>query len=157
MYKTIQWKEFASSQSCKTLREYRHGWYHDRLLHQLKDPYMRIIRKCRLGQSELAQHSFFHNPEASNTCQHCHMQQPETLSHFFLQCPAHAQHRSKYLASISPILKELELPQNQVKSFLGFNDRMTSKFYCRETRCKRKRLYEHTCDFMRNTKRFRFV
>ena len=156
-YETIQWSRFTSTPRCKTLREFRCGWYHDRLLHQLKDPYMRIIRKCRLERSELALHSFYRNPKASKICKCCDMKVEESLSHFFLECPAFVEQRSSYFTLINPILKELDVPQNHVKSFLGFNDHMTSREYCFKTRCLRRRLYEHTCNFIRNTKRFKFV
>ena len=61
----LQWDQFLQDSPNNILTQYRDSWYHDPLLHQLNDPFMRIIRKCRLGVSELRSHSWFHNQNRS--------------------------------------------------------------------------------------------
>merc|ERR1711951_258312 len=100
------------------------------------DPYMRVIRKCRLGRSELAAHSYLLNEGLSKMCTHCKMQTSESLSHFLLHCPTYTKQRSKLFTLVNSILKELGLERKCVKSLLGINDGMRSKKHCQRTKNK---------------------
>ena len=42
-----------------------------------------------------------------------------------------------------------------VKSLLGFDDRLTSKEFYKKSKETRKQLYLHTCNFLKNTNRFK--
>ena len=156
VYETTQWDEFTRSSACKTLKKFRSGWYHDPLLHQTKNPYMRVIRKCRLGKSELRAHSHFHEPCKGKICTECKLNQPESLEHYFLKCPAYNAQRKRYFDEVQPILSKLGHP-TEVKFLLGFDDRLTSKKFSAGREPIRKRLYLSTCRFMKSTKRFKFV
>lgn len=138
------------------LTRFRESWYHDALLHEIQNPYMRIIRKLRLGVSELKSHSWYHNPQKSTKCQHCHTHQDETLEHFFEVCPAFASQRSQFVEKITPILNSLKLPIT-VASFLGFDKKLEGKRYAKHSKSLRQRLYQCTCDFLKSTSRFEFV
>ena len=157
MYQTVQWENFSMGDKYITLRDMRGGWYHDRLLHEKKDPYMRIIRKCRLGRSELASHSFYNNIETGKRCCFCNQNKIETLNHFFFECPRFCSQRSQFLKNVNPLFKKLGLPQNHVSSCLGFNPQLVSNNYRKNTRAMRSRLYDYTCDFLRQSQRFKFV
>ena len=152
----LQWDQFLQDSPNNILTQYRDSWYHDPLLHQLNDPFMRIIRKCRLGVSELRSHSWFHNQNRSKKCQHCSLQQEETLNHFFHVCPAYSEQRIQFLSNVNPILEELDLSPT-VKSLLGFDHRLKSKRFSKSHLSLRRRLYQYTCEFLRSTGRFRFV
>ena len=124
--------------------------------HEIKDPYMRLIRKCRLGRSELACHSVFFN-NSGKLCTNCNLNEDETLEHFFLKCPKFKEQRTVLLKNIGLVTKRLGLSPNRVKTLLGFDSRLTSKCYRRDKVRLRRQLYKHTCKFMRDTKRFQFV
>ena len=156
VFQKAQLKSFNQDFPMHTLSQFRKSWYHDCLLHRMSDPYMRIIRKCRLGVSELRDHSWFHTPERSKKCPHCHTQQNETLEHFFLHCPTFTVQRNHYLNAITPILRGLNLPIT-VGSFLGFDSNLEHKNYSSQQLSLRRRLYTHTCEFLRLTQRFQFV
>ena len=152
----FQWKEFCNTRH-GTLSKFREGWYHDPLLHEIRDPYMRLIRKCRLGVSELACHSHHRDPSCSKLCKHCTLNVPEDLRHYFFQCPAFSQHRMNFLTRIKPLLGRLGLSQGEVGPILGFPSGSASKRYFKTHRSDRRQLYLETCKFMRLTQRFRFV
>ena len=155
-FQNLQWNEFTSTSLRNPLTRFRDAWYHDPLLHQIQNPYMRIIRKCRLGVSELRAHSWFFDPSKSRKCNHCHTQHDETLEHFFLKCPAFATQRTHFLKRIVPILKTLSLPIT-VASFLGFDKNLVCKRYSKRHGPVRRRIYRATCDFLKHTKRFTYV
>ena len=157
LYQHIQWGDFSNSSGCDMLRRHRGGWYHDPLLHELKDPFMRVIRKCRLGRSELAIHSFYHEPKGDKNCTFCNQRKIESLNHFFFKCPRYSKERSLYFEKVKPLFRKLGLPQDHVSSCLGFNQRLGSKKYRIQTKSLRTSLYKHTCDFLRQSNRFRFV
>ena len=138
VFQKAQLKSFNQDFPMHTLSQFRKSWYHDCLLHRMSDPYMRIIRKCRLGVSELRDHSWFHTPERSKNC------------------PAFAVQRNHYLNAITPILRGLNLPIT-VGSFLGFDSNLEHKNYSSQQLSLRRRLYTHTCEFVRLTQRFQFV
>ena len=156
VYQKVQWNQFEKSTKCSTLQNFRCSWYHDPLLHQLKDPMMRIIRKCRLGVSELLVHSHHLNPFGGKVCPHCNSQKYESLKHFFLECSAFEKQRCKLIRKVKPILKKLGLPLT-AKSLLGFDDRLTSIQHRKSSHSDRISLYSHTCEFMRSTNRFEYI
>ena len=151
-----QWKEFCNSRK-GTLSSFREGWYHDNLLYSIRDPYMRLIRKCRLGVSELACHSHYRDPSCSKICAQCNLGVSEDLQHYFFECPAFHTHRKIFLNRIKPLLDNLGLPQGEVAPVLGFPEGSASKRYFKTHMSDRKQLYLATCTYMRSTQRFQFV
>mgnify|MGYP004021405239 CR=1 FL=1 len=154
-FQDLQESIFRRDYPNHTLCQYRKSWYHDSLLHRFRNPYMRLVRKCRLGVSELRSHSYYLN-QGSKICPHCHTQQEETLEHFFLSCPAFIPQRTEYLAKVTPLLRELNLPIT-VASFLGFDHNLEHRNYSSQQLSLRRHLYRHTCDFFRLTNRFKFL
>ena len=125
--------------------------------HILLYPYMRLIRKARLGVSELASHTHYMNLSQSRICPHFKLNHFESLNHFFFECPAYSQQMAVFIEKISPILDELGLPNDKVSSFLGFPQGSASKRYFQSNRDTREKLYLQTCRFMETSQRFRFV
>lgn len=93
-YPLQQWKTFQRPNPRHTLSLLGSDWYHDELIHTITHPYMRLLRKCRLGVSELASHSSFLLSSALKICQQCQQQNNETLTHFFFDCPSFSTHDS---------------------------------------------------------------
>ena len=155
-FQGYQWSQFVKAFPRHTLSNYRKCWYHDPLIHQMTDPYMRIIRKLRLGVSEICSQSWFHNENRSKICTYCSLQQVENLNHFFLVCPAFTEQRSQLNASVDSILNDLNLDFS-VASLLGFDHRLKSKNFSKSHTSLRRQLYQSTCNFLRSTGRFRFV
>ena len=152
-----QWNRFKKNSSNHVLLSLRGGWFHDPLLTEIKHPYMRLIRKARLGVSELASHTHYMNASCNKICPHCHLNKLEDLDHYFLECPAYTQQRSEFLEKITPLLDELGLPNDRVSSFLGFPTGSASKRYFQCHRDTRRKLYLQTCHYMEASKRFQFV
>ena len=123
------------------LSSFREGWYHDNLLYSIRDPYMRLIRKCRLGVSELACDSHHKNPSYSRICTQCNLGVPEDLQHYFFECPAFSTHRKDFLTRVRPLLASLGLPQGKVAPVLGFPKGSASKRYFKINRSVRQQLY----------------
>ena len=155
-YEALQWNMFQSSSDCATLRKYRRNWYYDPLLFEIKNPYMRLIRKCRVGRSELACHSGFRY-STGRLCTNCNLKEDETLEHCFLKCPKFKQQRSALFKAIEPVAKDLGLSHKSVKTLLGFDCHLVSKQYRRDKVLLRRQLYNHTCKFMQDSNRFQFV
>ena len=155
-FQGYQWSQFVKAFPRHTLSRYRKCWYHDPLIHQMTDPYMRIIRKLRLGVSEICSQSWFHNENRSKICTYCSLQQVENLNHFFLVCPAFTEQRSQLNASVDSILNDLNIDFS-VASLLGFDHRLKSKNFSKSHASLRRQLYQSTCNFLRSTGRFRFV
>ena len=139
------------------LNTLRGGWYHDPLLSEIKNPYMRLIRKARLGASELLGHTPYMSQSGSKICTHCQSQCTEDLHHYFFQCSAFDSQRTKFLERIDPILQDLGLPSHQVASVLGFPQGSASKLYFSSNKDLRKQFYLETCRYMRLTQRFSYV
>ena len=156
LFNDIQWDQFVKNSPKLTISRYRGAWYHDPLIHQIDDPYMRIIRKLRLDVSEISSHSWFRNQNKSKKCPHCCLDQEETLAHFFLICPGFSRQRAQFHDNVVPILNDLSLPYS-VSSFLGFDQRLKSKHFSKSHSSSRRRLYKATCDFLQSTGRFKFV
>ena len=156
LFNDIQWDQFVKESPKLTLSQQRGAWYHDPLIHQMNDPYMRIIRKLRLDVSEIYSHSWFRSQCKSKKCPHCSLDHDETLAHFFLICPAFSGQRAKFRDNVIPILNDLSLPYS-ISSFLGFDQRLKSKNFSKSHMSNRRRLYQETCDFLRSTGRFKFV
>ena len=154
---STQWNDFETNFPNHILHSFRKGWYFDPLLTGIRDPYMRLIRKARLGVSELASHTHYMCQSKSKACTHCDSGSHETLHHFFFECSAYDSQRAKFLNTVRPILSELGLPFDQVWPLLGFPRGAASKRYFHTHKHLREQLYSETCDFMRKTSRFRFV
>jgi len=104
----------------------------------------------------LANDSHYMNLDGSKQCSHCTRDAVESLEHYFLKCTTFAKQRKTLISNVSPLLKSLGLPLN-VKSLLGFDDRLASASYRKISKTIRAMLYKHTCAFMRSTNRFKFV
>ena len=118
---------------------------------------MRLIRKARLGASELLGHTPYMSQSGSKICTHCQSQCTEDLHHYFFQCSAFNSQRTKFLERIDPILQDLGLPSHQVSSVLGFPQGPASKRYFSSNKDLREQLYLETCRYMRLTQRFSYV
>ena len=153
----LQWNDFTTTSPNHILATMRGGWYRDPLLTELKDPFMRLIRKARLGVSELASHTPYMSQSKDRTCFQCSSNAIESLHHFFFECDGFRQQRVDFLSAINPILDELALPRNKVASVLGFPTGTASKGYFKYHRELREKLYLETCKYMRLTQRFSFV
>ena len=153
----IQWEGFLSTSPNHILGTFRGGWYHDPLLTEIKDPYMRLIRKARLGVSELASQTHYLSQSKSRICSHCQSNSIEDLHHYFFECSAYDSQRASFLDSVRPLLYSLGLPQGKVAPILGFPQGPASKRYFQTHSVTRKQLYLETCKYMRSTQRFRFV
>ena len=152
-----QLREFRRSSPNHILNTLRGGWYHDPLLIEIKNPYMRLVRKARLEASELLSHTPYMSQSGSKICTHCQSNNTEDLHHFFFQCTAYNSQRVEFLERINPILRDLGLPLNDVSSVLGFPQGPASKRYFSSNKCLREQLYLETCRYMRLSQRFSYV
>lgn len=87
---------FTGPMGCKKLSKLRGPIrYHDSLLYSMRDPWMRQLRKLRLGVSDLLDHTHFLN-EFIRNCTRCNSGE----EHFFIRCTAHAIPRMKYFCKL---------------------------------------------------------
>ena len=156
-YRKSQWDAFITHHPEHALSQRRTEWYHDDLIHTIKHPYMRLVRKCRLGASELAAHCAFLQPSKTGICTHCDMGINETSHHFIFDCPAFSSQRSDYFRLVRPLLKSMSIGSITVSSCLGFHPSIRSKIYRKRTRNTRREVLIRTCEYFKATGRFKYV
>ena len=146
-----QINSFVSAKSCQKLRQLRENkWYGDSLLHSMKEPLMRQVRKLRLGVSDLLDHTHFLN-DSSRMCTRCTLGEIESCDHFFLRCSAYSAHRADYFIKLKTLgVTDFE----SARSMLGINKKLVSKLYRKNTINTRRRILQCTLEFMKVSKRF---
>jgi hypothetical protein len=146
-----QISRFASPKGCRKLSRLRENkWYSDSLLHSMRDPLMRQVRKLRLGVSDLLGHTHFLN-DSSRICTRCSLGEIESCDHFFLRCSAYSVHRVDYFQT----LKTLGVTDfGSARPMLGINKKLVSKAYRKKTINTRRCILRSTLDFIRVSKRF---
>jgi len=146
-----QISRFASAKGCRKLSRLRENkWYGDSLLHSIRDPLMRQVRKLRLGVSDLLGHTHFLN-DSSQICTRCSLGEIESCDHFFLRCSAYSVQRVDYFRQ----LKTLGVTDfGSARPMLGINKKLVSKAYRKKTINTRRRILRKTFDFIQVSKRF---
>ena len=124
-------------------------WYHDKLVHETSDPWMRQLRKIRLGVSELLDQTYFFD-KTSRVCTSCSAGQIETIDHFLLHCQAYSSIRTPFLQEV----KNLGVDATDFKILLGFDPKLKSKSYQKRTFNTRKNILQKTLRFLSDSGRF---
>jgi len=123
--------------------------YHDDLLHSIPNPWMRQLRKIRLGVSRLLDHTHFMNQNA-RICSKCDCNMNETPEHYFFKCKAYSNIRKPFLKT----LQNLEVKKPSVGLVLDFDKRLQCKTYKKRTRPLRPKILRNTLKFIQDSKRF---
>ena len=130
----------------------RHSsWYHDPLVLSIDHPSMPRLRELRLLVSDLGCHAQRRNGLETPNCDTCN--HPETCQHYLLECKKFSEPRSKLLRNITPLLAELNC-ELSASSVLGFFDFLSSKTREKNTRNARRKLLNHTLEFITESNRF---
>ena len=154
LIKKQQFTQFVQSRYGRVLKSLRRKWYHDSLIHEMTHPLMRIIRKLRLGSSELRDHSFYLNG-GDRTCPKC-QRGKETLDHYFFVCPSYKSQREIFISKCIPWVRKLNETVS-VRTVLGFHEKLINPKFAQTTKHIRKKLLQETIDFISKTDRFKYV
>ena len=142
----------SKSGFCFWLR--RGGYYRDQAIMRLSTKGSRLLRKIRLGVSELAEQSHSKNLSASSTCRFCTRNAEETPSHFLLHCPAFDKHRQPFLKKVRPLLHKCGLTLS-AQNLLGMSQTLVKPSVEKSTRTLRENILSQTALFIFKTKRFK--
>ena len=141
---------YMGRKGCKKLsRLTGRFWYHDKLLHETETPWIRQLRKLRLGVSRLADHNS-HIEAKPKTCLLCDIGENETVTHFLLHCKAHVGPRRRLLQG----LKKMGVKRPTVSLLLGFDLQLTSKVFRKRSFRKRRDILQMTLCFLQDSQRF---
>ena len=152
----LDWIEKLQMESFQTGKgSYRRlrgtGWHWDPLVYSLDNPQMRLLRKLRLGVSELAAHCFFLN-KGDKKCRNCVSSEDEDLKHYFFDCLKYSKIRTdmhKELHNIWGVDIDLSL-----RLVLGFSN--NKKNYGKSNREKQRKSYICVCNYIEKSSCFRF-
>ena len=149
-----QFSDFKQRKGCRVLKSLRTCWYHDKLIHEMVDPRMRLVRKLRIGASELRDHSFYLNG-FSRSCPHCGYVR-EDLRHFFFECPAYKVQREVFLVETKKLLDKINCVVSTA-SVLGFHRNLKYRGFTKSTVDLRRKVFQQTMDFISSSKRFQYA
>ena len=136
------------------LKNFRSKWYFDHALSFSNASAIRIIRRIRLGVSELREHSFFLTVNRSKICE-CQMGVDESPQHYFCVCPRYSGARTELLERIRPILRRLDIAFT-ASSCLGFHPRLENRQFEKHTRTDRLALLQEVSNYVVATSRFKY-
>ena len=146
--------DFKQRKGCRVLKSLRTSWYHDKLIHEIVDPRMRLVRKLRVGASELRDHSFYLNG-FSRSCPQCeHVR--EDLQHFFFECPSYKVQREVFLAETKKLLDKINCVVSTA-TVLGFHPNLKNRRFTKSTVDLRRKVFQQTMDFISSTGRFQYT
>ena len=154
MIQEQQFTQFLNSSQGRVLKLLRKAWYHDSLIHEIVNPGMRLIRKLRLGASELRDHCFYMNG-GTRICPMCN-QDTETLNHFFFVCPKYISQRERFLSKFYIWTNEIGVNLN-IRTILGFHEKLANKKFARLTRTVRENIFQETIDYILSANRFKYL
>ena len=146
--------EFLGEKRSRGLKNFRSNWYFDYALLFSNAHAIRIIRRIRLGVSELLEHSFFFSQNRSKICG-CHMRVVESPFHYFCVCPRYADPRKVLREKIRPILRRLDIPFSD-RACLGFHPKLGNRQFEKHTRAIRLSLLQEVSNYIVSTSRFRY-
>ena len=142
---------YLGPKGCKKLSRVRgEEWYHDKLVHEISNPWMRQLRKIRLGVSELLDHTHFIDQNL-RVCTQCSSGEKETVPHFLLRCQAYSSIRTKYLKNVAKLGADV----SNFKILLGFNEKLKCKSYQKRTLDNREKILQQTLWFIQKSGRFK--
>ena len=141
----------SKSGFCFWLR--RGGYYRDQAI-MLSAKGSRLLRKIRLGVSELAEQSHSKKLSTSSTCRFCTLNADETPSHFLLHCPVFDKHRQPYLKKVRPLLQKCGLTLS-AQNLLGMSQTLVRPSVEKNSRTLRENILSQTALFIFKTKRFK--
>ena len=84
-----QERNWVKSKVGKVLKQYKGCWWVDRIINDITDPTVNVIRRMRIGNSDLNTHKTGHG--RNRLCRNCDGGIPETLDHFFLGCKKYSK------------------------------------------------------------------
>ena len=149
--KLYQSRIWIESEEGKVLKQYKNEWWDDTMINEVKDKYIHVIKRLRIGNSKLKSHR---KQGGLGWCENCNMNVPETNEHFLFKCNKYEEQRNKLFHKISRKMKIMKI-NIDIYNLLGFYP----------TLCKSKRkikmhkdnimyIYQCVCEFIESTHRF---
>ena len=133
------------------LKQFKKRWWVDRVINDISDPKVYIIRRMRIGNSDLNSH---HYAGGNKICEMCDKNCEETNTHFLLQCERYKKERNELKKNIERNLNKLKT-EMKTDILLGVNEKLMSsrtmtKIYFNEI----KNILNEVLNFIKKTKRF---
>ena len=88
-------------------------------------------------------------------CPMCN-QNTETLNHFFFVCPKYISQRERFLSKFYIWTNEIGVNLN-IRTILGFHEKLENKKFARLTRTARENIFQETIDYILSTNRFKYL
>merc|ERR1712018_104403 len=99
--------QWLNSKVGKALKQYKRHWWVDRILYDITNPVVTIIRRMRIGNSDLNAHKSGHG--RNRLCKYCDDDLPETINHYFLKCNKYINERRNLKNSIRRSLDHMKM------------------------------------------------
>ena len=149
-----QCRLYNSSKTGIVLKKYKSKWYRDKVIDTIGDRRIKVIKKMRIGNSDLNYHK--KDVKLSRICPNCDKRSIETNEHFFLSCPKFKYERSVLMKKIKS--SRIKTKVNMMKKILGFfEDVYCSKKKFELYKKEIKIILEASMDYISDTARFKQV
>ena len=146
---STQMKLWYQADEGKVMKKYKNTWYKDRVIDKIKDPMVYVIKKMRIGNSELQAHR-----KAGKMGICACGEEEETIEHYFLRCKKYRDIRVDMIKGVITVNKKCGM-SSVIKSILG----MYPEVFKSKTKSKKleniiKENYKNVFQYMRKSKRF---
>ena len=144
----IQWNK---AEEGKVLKQFKKRWWVDRVINDISDPKVHIIRRMRIGNSDLNSH---HSGGINKICKMCDKNCEETNTHFLLQCERYKNERNELKKNVERNLSKMKI-EMKTDTLLGVNEKlMTSRTMTKNYFNEIKNILYEVLKFIKKTKRF---
>ena len=113
------------------LKQFKTKWYNDKLINNVENDKVHLLKKLRIGNSKLRRHS---KPGLLKVCINCDVNKVETIQHYILECKKYEVQRNMMINSVRGPLEEMGY-NITTKILLGFFEEIflskdkTEKYY----------------------------
>ena len=149
--KLYQTKSWIQSEEGKVLKKYKNNWWNDTIINEVKNPFVHVIKRLRIGNSKLKNHRKQGGP---GICKNCNLNEPETNEHFFFKCTRFKEQRNRLFKEISNKMKLMKI-NITIYNLLGYFPAICkSKNNIKKHKNDMLYIYHCVCKFIEDTHRF---
>ena len=147
----LQQKQWNEAEEGRVLKQYKRRWWVDRVINDISDPMIHVIRRMRIGNSDLNSHQ---PKRGSRLCNMCDNNSEETNEHYLLRCEKYENEREELKMNVKRNMSMMNM-KFSIENLLGLNQRiMSSKMLSKNYFNHLKNILVQVLNFIRKTKRF---
>ena len=112
----LQQKQWNEAEEGRVLKQYKRRWWVDRVINDISDPMIHVIRCMRIGNSDLNSHQ---SKRGSRLCNMCDNNSEETNEHYLLRCEKYKNEREELKMNVE---KKYEYDEHEIqyREFVGY-------------------------------------